>query len=144
MSLAQSEAGTVRIMQRTPILYDTDCGFCRALLAGILVWDRERSLRPVPIQSEEGVALLTGMDEQRRLASWHLVPPGERPLSAGAALPAVFRNLPAGEPLARMFERFPNASERAYEWVADHRAPLSKLVPGALKRRADGIVSNRS
>ncbi len=131
-------------MERTPILYDADCGFCRAVLAGVLLWDRERGLRPVTIQGTEGAALLAGMNEETRLASWHLVPPGEVPVSAGAAFPAVFRRLPGGGPFAALAERFPRVADRGYRWVAENRTALSKLVPGAVKRRADGVVAARS
>ena len=55
-----------------------------------------------------------------------------------------FAGSPAGEPLARLSERFPGASQRGYEWVADNRSTLSKLVPAAVKRRADGVVRDRS
>lgn len=129
---------------QTPILYDADCGFCRAALAAVLLWDHERRLRPVAIQGREGATLLSGMDEEARLASWHLVPPGEAPLSAGSAFPAVFRRMPGGEPFAALTERFPHAAERGYRWVAENRTALSKLVPGAVKRRADTLVAERS
>ena len=130
-------------MERTPILYDADCGFCRVLLAATLAWDRRGSLKPVAIQSREGAALLGELDEEERMASWHLAPPGG-PVSAGAAFPLVFRELPGGEPLARLSERFPGASQRGYEWVAHNRSTLSKLVPAAVKRHADGVVRHRS
>jgi len=131
-------------LERTPILYDADCGFCRTVLAAVLLWDRARRLRPVTIQGEEGSALLAGMDEEARLASWHLAPPGGTPVSAGAAFPAVFRKLPGGEPFAVIAARFPGAVERGYRWVAEHRTALSKLVPPAVKRRADRLVVERS
>ncbi len=131
-------------MAQTPILYDADCGFCRAVLAGVLLWDRERRLRPVTIQGAEGSALLAGMDEQSRLESWHLVVQGEAPVSAGSAFPGVLRRLPCGEPFATLAERFPRAAERGYRWVAENRTALSKLVPGAVKHRADTLVAERS
>ena len=121
-------------MERTPILYDEDCGFCRVLLAAALVWDRRRSLRPVPIQGPEGTALLAGLDSEQRMASWHLAPPGASPVSAGAAFGPVFRRLPGGEPLARLSERFPGASQRGYEWVAAQ--PLRAVQAGAGGRQA--------
>jgi predicted DCC family thiol-disulfide oxidoreductase YuxK len=55
------------------ILYDADCGFCRWSLGKLLAWDRPRRLRPVALQDPEADALLGGMEEERRMASWHLV-----------------------------------------------------------------------
>ena len=55
------------------VLYDSDCGFCRWALAQVLRWDRAQRLRPVPIESDEGNALLTGVPLDERLESWHLV-----------------------------------------------------------------------
>ncbi len=132
-------------MERIPILYDGDCGFCRATLGLLLTWDRRRRFRPVAIQSDEGARLLEGMPEEQRLASAHAVMPGASgPVSAGAAAAPVLRELPAGEPVATLAERLPSATDRAYRWVADHRTSLSRMVPGALKQRADAIVRERS
>ena len=130
-------------MERTPILYDADCGLCKALLAGVLLWDRSEKLRPVPIVGSEGSRLLAGMEEDRRLASCHLVPPGDAPLSAGAAVAPLLRDLPGGAPLAAAAARLPTATSRSYEWVAANRSRLSRLVPGAAKRRADELIARR-
>jgi len=132
-------------VEQIPILYDGDCGFCRATLGVLLTWDRRRRFRPVAIQSEEGARLLDGMPAEQRLASAHAVIPGAPgPVSAGAAAAPVLRELPAGEPFAALADRLPRATERGYRWVADHRSSLSRLVPGALKERADALVRERS
>ena len=132
-------------MDRVPILYDGDCRFCRAALALLLTWDRERQLRPVAIQSEEGAGLLAEIPEDERLVSAHAVIPGGSGLvSGGAAAGPVLRLLPAGSALADLAERIPGATDRGYRWVAEHRTQLSRLVPGALKDRADMIVGERA
>ena len=64
-------------------------------LALLLRWDRHGRLRPVPLGSEEADALLAGMPEEERMASWHLVEPAGRDgagtvHSAGAAFSPVF------------------------------------------------------
>jgi predicted DCC family thiol-disulfide oxidoreductase YuxK len=128
-------------MTRLPILYDPDCGFCRVSLAAILRWDTRGRLRPVALGSEEADALLSGMAEEQRMASWHLVEPGAVH-SAGAAFPPVFAALPAGRPLARLTERFPSATERVYRWVADHRSLLGRALPAASRRWADRVISD--
>jgi predicted DCC family thiol-disulfide oxidoreductase YuxK len=121
------------------VLYDRDCGFCRWSLDKVLAWDRRGRLRPVEIQSEEGQALLAPVPEQARLESWHLVPAGGEPLSAGAAAAPLAELLPGGRPLAALFRRFPGATERAYRWVSSHREPLARALridPSCSVRRA--------
>jgi len=110
------------------ILYDRDCGFCKWSLDKILLWDRRGRLRPAAIQSEEGERLLASIDPRERLDSWHLVEPGGRVVSAGAAAEPLARLLPGGRPLAFLFGSFPNATERAYRWVSGHRGTLAWLL----------------
>ncbi len=127
-------------MTGVPVLYDPDCGFCRVSLAVVLRWDRHGRLRPVPLGGEEADALLHGMPEDERMASWHLVEPGSVH-SGGAAFAPVLARLPGGRPLARLSARFPRASERAYRLVADHRSLFGRLLPAAARRWADRVIS---
>jgi predicted DCC family thiol-disulfide oxidoreductase YuxK len=127
----------------TTVLYDDDCGFCRASLALLLAWDRHGRLRPVPLQSEEAEQLLPGLDPDDRMASMHAAPANGPPASGGAALPALLREVPGGAPLAAVAARFPRAAELGYAAVAGNRSRLSKLVPAALSRRADELVRKR-
>jgi predicted DCC family thiol-disulfide oxidoreductase YuxK len=113
---------------RAAVLYDEDCGFCKWCVNRILDWDRRRRLRPVAIQSEQGERLLDGMDEGRRLDSWHLALPSGEVVSAGAAFGPLAAMLPGGAPLARLAERFPGAVERGYRFVADHRDRFGRIV----------------
>lgn len=110
------------------ILYDRDCGFCKWSLDQILLWDRRGRLRPVPIQSAEAERLLPELSPEQRLASWHLVGPDGAAISAGAAAEPLARLLPGGRPLAYLLGRFPGATERAYQWVADHRSVLARVL----------------
>ena len=130
-------------MAPTRVLYDDDCGFCRASLALLLAWDRARRLQPVPLQSEEAEKLLPGLGAEERMASMHAAPPDGPPASGGAALPALLRELPGGAPLAAVAARFPRAAEAGYASVAGNRSVLSKLVPAAVSRRADELVRKR-
>jgi predicted DCC family thiol-disulfide oxidoreductase YuxK len=109
------------------VLYDRDCGFCKWALDKILAWDRRRRLRPVAIQSDEGQRLLSGVAPERRLESWHLAAGGEV-RSGGAAAPRLFAALPGGRPLAAVLRASPKATDRAYGWVASHRAMLARLL----------------
>jgi len=123
------------------LLYDADCGFCRWSLAKLLAWDRRRALRPVPISSAEGEALLGDLGDQRD-ASWHLVVDGGR-YSAGAALPPLLRLLPGGAPLAWLTARMPRLTQASYSLIAANRGRLGPLLSGGAVRRAEGRIRRR-
>src|SRR5262245_23306033 len=126
------------------ILYDADCGFCRWSLAKLLAWDRRQVLRPVALQLRaDSDRLLGGMDEQMRMASWHLVLPDGSVRSGGEALAPLLRLLPGGRPLARLVDRIEPLVDAAYRFVADHRSVFGRLVTAGAKRRADRRISSR-
>lgn len=130
-------------MNSPAVLYDADCGFCRAVLAGLLALDRDERLRPVALQASEGARLLPGESEEERLAALHFVAPGEEPVAGGAAVSALLAELRGGRPLARLLARVPGPTERAYRLIADNRSTLSRAVPAAAKRRADAALARR-
>ena len=113
-------------MTKYLIRYDPDCAFCRACVAVLLRWDRRRRLRPVPGEN---------------LDSWQLVLPDGTVRSGGAAFAPLFRLLPGAAPLARLTARFPDAAERAYRWVADHRSVFGRPLPASARRWADRVIS---
>lgn len=133
----------VKSPPRADVLFDSDCGFCRWSLAKLLAWDRRGRLRPVAIQSDEGGRLLTGMSEEQRMASWHLVLGGRR-YSAGDALPPLLRLLPGGGTLGRLSAALPGCSERGYAFVARHRGPIGRLITARARQRADERIGRRS
>jgi predicted DCC family thiol-disulfide oxidoreductase YuxK len=109
----------------------------------VLRWDTGGRLRPVALQDQEADRLLAGMGEEQRMASWHLVEPDGRVRSAGAAFAPLLQLLPHGRSLAPVFDRFPNATERGYRLVADHRNVFGRLVTPRAKRRADARIEQR-
>jgi predicted DCC family thiol-disulfide oxidoreductase YuxK len=113
---------------RAALLYDADCGFCLWCLHKVLAADRHHRLRPVALQDPEADALLGGMDEERKMDSWHLVTPDGSVYSAGAATGPLLRLLPRGGVPARIPERFPGATERVYRWLAGHRSLLGRAL----------------
>jgi len=130
-------------MDRLPLLYDEDCGVCRALMVPVLLWDRGHRLRPVALGSPEAAELLAPMERERQMRSWHLdTPSGVR--SAGAALPDLLDILPGGAPLAALTRRVPALTERGYRLIADNRSHISPLVPDSARRRADVLIAKRA
>jgi predicted DCC family thiol-disulfide oxidoreductase YuxK len=125
---------------RWTVLYDADCGFCKWSLTLVLARDPEHLLRPLALGTPEADALLEDLTEEQRMASWHLIAPDGERTSAGAAAPPLLRVLGRGQPLARLLDAFPRATERAYRWVADHRSQLSRLIPSRAKRGADAKI----
>jgi predicted DCC family thiol-disulfide oxidoreductase YuxK len=114
-------------MENPVILFDSDCGFCRWSLSKILAWDRAGRLRPVALQSPEADDLLSEIDPERKMESWHLIV-GGRIYSGGEAVPHLARLLPAGTPIASLGSTFPRTTDRAYRWVAGHRDRLGRVL----------------
>ena len=119
----------VQQVERGPhlVLYDADCGFCKLAVRSLLWLDRRRCLRPVAIQGAEGRALLGGLPEPQRLGSAHLLSPDGTLYSGGAAAAPLAELLPGGSIAARLFLRFPSATDHAYRWVARRRGLLGRL-----------------
>jgi predicted DCC family thiol-disulfide oxidoreductase YuxK len=130
----------VNARARWTLLYDADCGFCKWIVATLLAWDRDARLVPHAIQGERGQSLLRDLTREQQLEAVHLITPSGERLSGGAVAGPLLRVLPAGAIPARIAERVPTLTGRAYVWVAGHRSQLSKAVPAALKRRASERV----
>lgn len=111
-------------MAQAVILFDSCCGFCRRWVSRLLTWDRHGRLRPVALQDPEADELLGGMNQERKMSSWHVVTADGRVYSAGAAFPPLLRLLPGGRPLAAVAATFPRLTERAYQHVARTRGPV--------------------
>jgi predicted DCC family thiol-disulfide oxidoreductase YuxK len=125
------------------VLYDDDCGFCEVMLAVLLTWDRADRVRPVPIQSTRGEALLIDMKREDRLRSWHLLDAGGMLHSGGAGIPVIFAALPGGTPIANVVSRLPTTTARAYDWVASHRALLGRALRVRPRAWAARVIAER-
>jgi len=116
-------------------------------MARVLARDRTGVLRPVALQSPEADALLGGIDEERKMASWHLVDEHGRVTSGGRALAPLLRAL-GWRRLAGLVDRFPAVFDRAYYAVASRRAAFGRLIPDRAKRasraRTAGAAAGRS
>jgi len=125
------------------LLYDNDCEFCRWALGKVLSWDRGGSIRPVPIESDEGERLLAHLNPAERGRSWHLVGAGGRLYAAGAAFTPLLRLLPGGRLPARLANAAPGLVDCLYFLVADNRSRLGRLITESAKRRADARIAAR-
>src|SRR5256885_113658 len=109
--------------ERPTLIYDGECGMCRALVARLAVWDREHRIALVPFQ-DEAVVTRFGIGLPALAAAMHLVLPDGR-VSAGAdAVPELLRLLPGPERWVRL--GFAVAGGRAlarggYRWGAGRR-----------------------
>jgi predicted DCC family thiol-disulfide oxidoreductase YuxK len=109
-------------------------------MSGVLAWDRHNRLVPLALQRAQGQRLLSDLSPDERLASWHLISPDGERRSGGSGLAPLLRLLPAGTIPALGIARLPGVTDRAYDWVANHRSQLSRAVPPAMKRRASERV----
>jgi predicted DCC family thiol-disulfide oxidoreductase YuxK len=126
------------------VLYDADCNICKTITETLLTWEQRRGrLRALPIQSEEGAALLRDVPPQLWLESFHLVRDDGSVVSGGPALAPLFRQLPGGGALARALELSPPATAGAYNWIARNRVTLSRFIPGRVKALANKRLAAR-
>ena len=128
---------------RARILYDADCGFCRWALGWVLRWDRHGELEPIALQDPRAPKLLPGLDHEQRLASWHLVEPDGSVSSGGAAAAPLARRLPAGSPLAALFDAGPGVVDRAYRCISGSRNRLGPRLSRGAVARADALIAHR-
>jgi predicted DCC family thiol-disulfide oxidoreductase YuxK len=126
------------------VLYDRDCGFCRWSMGKLLAWDRDRRLRPVAIQSEEGERLLADLAPEQRLASAHAIDAAGRRTSGGDALAPVAEMLPGGRPLAALARRAPGLARAGYDAIAGRRPLWGRLISDRAKDRADARIAERA
>jgi predicted DCC family thiol-disulfide oxidoreductase YuxK len=113
---------------RTLVLYDDDCGFCRWSADKLRRWDRHGRLRFAAIQSATGQRALDDLPPGERLDSWHVITPDGRRHSSGAGVGPALEALPAGRPLARLAKVAPPLTEAAYRAVATRRTSIGRLL----------------
>jgi predicted DCC family thiol-disulfide oxidoreductase YuxK len=125
------------------VLYDDDCGFCEVMLAMLLTWDRVNRVRPVSIQSTCGDDLLSDMECEDRLKSWHLIDAQGMLHSGGAGIPVIFTALPGGARISSVVSRFPTTTSRTYDWVAGHRVLLGRGLRARPRAWAARVIAER-
>jgi predicted DCC family thiol-disulfide oxidoreductase YuxK len=131
---------SIGVVDRTVVLYDEDCGFCRWSADLLRRWDRRGLVQFAPLASDEATGLLAGLDRETRFASWHVVTGDGSLYSAGAAVPELLLRLPGGSAPAALARRMPRATDRAYRIVAANRDRLGRMLGG----RACAVDPSRS
>lgn len=136
---------TVCPRQVATLFYDSECGLCRWTVAKVAAWDRRGVLRLVPLQDKTTAERLLGsMDEQTRMASWHLVTADGHVRSAGRGVAPLLQFLPGGAPAARVAAAAPRLTDAVYRFVAGHRSGLGRLLTRGARDRADRRLRTRN
>jgi predicted DCC family thiol-disulfide oxidoreductase YuxK len=118
------------------LLYDEECGVCRAAIRGILKLAPRGRLKPVGLRTERAVALFPDRSEEERLASFHLVSPTGERWSGPEAVSHLLDEIPSLRPAGRLLRGTPalqHATASAYGWVARNRGRLSRFLPEGWK-----------
>jgi predicted DCC family thiol-disulfide oxidoreductase YuxK len=127
--------GAVSLLPRPVLLYDGGCRLCRFAARVVASLDRGGRLALLPLGDEAAQTFVAELPENERLASWHLVRPGGRIASRGAAGIELLDTLDHPR-LARAAGRAGTLCERAYGTVANRRDLLGRFVPnGPAPRR---------
>lgn len=125
------------------VLYDGGCRFCRVATAMLLAWDRRGRLEAMPLQDPRAGELLGRMSMRERLGAVRVIDDGGRLHSGGHALPVLFDELPAGEPMAWLARRVQPLTDRAYKAVDEMRPSLNKVLPERLALAADRLIARK-
>ncbi|HYK82413.1 MAG TPA: DUF393 domain-containing protein [Gemmatimonadales bacterium] len=107
---------------RPTLIYDGECGFCRAWVDRVRRWDRDHRVLVVPLQDAPRVAGF-GIPPDALAAALHLVLPDGRVFAGADAAPELLRLLPGKRWWAAAF-RVPGVRPLArvvYRWIARRR-----------------------
>lgn len=89
------------------LLYDDECGMCRAFARIVGALDLHRRMTRVPFAHPKASVLLNSLPLSEQYRSFHLVLPTGRIHSAGAGVPAVVGLLPTGAVVSKLLARAP-------------------------------------
>ena len=129
------------------LLYDEECGVCRAAVRGVLKLAPQGRIRPVGLRTDRAAELFPDLSEDGRLASFHLVAPTGQRWSGAEAVSHLLYEIPSLRPVAGLLRGTPalqRATASAYGWVAANRGRMSRYFPEAWKRPiGDGAGEER-
>jgi len=134
---AQEPSTTDDPIDAFDLLYDEECGLCRAAARATVRLAARGRVRATGLRTDRAATLLPGQSEDERLRSFHLAAPTGRTWSGGAAVPATIALLPLLRPVADAIRRsraLRGTTDAAYGWVAGHRPAVARWLPEAWKR----------
>lgn len=139
MDTTQTE--TIAETDQLWLIYDGECGFCRACVDWLLARDRRGRLRAVPYQEAPDPPLTPEL-RTRAARSVLVIGPGGRARGAGRAVLAALREIGWMPPLVAIASRRPLIwlVEIGYRIVATNRRHISRVV---LRRRCAGCGRER-
>jgi predicted DCC family thiol-disulfide oxidoreductase YuxK len=115
---------------RATLIYDGECGLCRAAVRWVAQRDREQLVALVPFQDGDAVARF-GITLPALAAAMHLVLPDGRVFAGADAVPELLRRLGRWRWLAWLFA-VPGVrpiARRLYRWIALRRRCLVRGSP---------------
>jgi predicted DCC family thiol-disulfide oxidoreductase YuxK len=118
-------------MRDVTVLYDADCALCTGLAQRL---GSREGVSLAPIRSARGAELLQDLSPLEQYASLHVVDEAGMRRSGADALPDLLPRLRGGRAVARLLERFPDATRQGYAFVARNRRRLSRPLAAAQKR----------
>lgn len=113
----------------TPVVFDDDCGLCRATARILGRLDRRGRLELVPFSEARRRGLAKDLKDEEFEAAFHAIV-GDRTVSGSEAIPVLLERLPLGSLPARAIRtsRPLRAVVRSgYEWVARNRHRLGRV-----------------
>ena len=126
---------------RPALLYDSECRLCRFSARVVVRLDRSEELVILPLQDEAAAALLAGLPEHERSATWRLARPDGSLTGYGAGAPELLAAMGTTRPVGRLLRHVPDGLlERIYTAVARNRSTLGRFVPdGPAPRRFSSL-----
>ena len=110
-------------------------------MAQLLRFDRDRRLRLIAIQSQQGEHLLAAIPPELRLASAHLIDSDGRLYSGGEAAAPIAAALPSLARSAPLLRRLARPVNAGYNLVAVNREKFGRLVGSSSRERADRSIA---
>jgi predicted DCC family thiol-disulfide oxidoreductase YuxK len=126
---AQATPGAKAPSGVVTVFYDPGCGVCSWLVLSAIRAAPSHAVRALPIDSPQAEPYLSGLNDEARWASWHVVGEDGRLRSGGRAAPVLLEQLPHTRGLVLLLRASPPLTERLYRLGARTRSYWGRLVP---------------
>jgi predicted DCC family thiol-disulfide oxidoreductase YuxK len=125
------------------LVYDDDCGFCRAVIGLLLALDRAGNLEAIGFDRVVELGVHCSADDRAWRRTWHAINNEGQWVSGAAVFSPLLRSLSNTSLLAWLAERFPGIAEVAYRVIAARRDAFGHLVPQFALAQADRFIAQR-